>query len=105
MDPIMITEARYYVPDVEAWLPTAVDGHLTLREDAVTDLPLDRFGVDSDCVTLGAITLSARGPDLQDAYGYEFDMDPDTALRLAEALSVAAHAVERASRARGDSDR
>ena len=96
MNPIKVAEAR---------LPGPVHGTSTLRDDGGSmALPIDRIGVDTDCVELGLITLSARGPDPQDAYGYEFDLDADAALRLADALSAAAVMIEPTTRARDDTD-
>jgi hypothetical protein len=53
-------------------------------------LDADRLSVLLDQQVVGRVTLAAHGPDPLDAYGYEFDLEPQAALRLAEALSEAA---------------
>ena len=76
MDPIKVTQARYYPHDDEVWQPGPEEGVLTLVDDgAISELQLDRIYVDTDCVEIGSITMSARGPDQEDAYGYEIDLD------------------------------
>lgn len=105
MDPIKVTQARYYPHDDEVWQPGPEEGVLTLVDDgAISELQLDRIYVDTDCVEIGSITMSARGPDQEDAYGYEIDLDHRAARRLADALTTAAHAIEPTTRARDDND-
>ena len=80
---IPITRAQYYVPDIEAWLPRGARVQ-TLRDDGgIVELALDHLTVDHGCVRLGAVTVAAGGPDPTDAFGYEFDLEPEAARRLA----------------------
>lgn len=53
-------------------------------------LDADRLSVCVDQQVVGRVTLAAHGPDRLDAYGYEFDLEPQAALRLVEALNEAA---------------
>jgi len=59
----------------------------TLGPDADEDAPIERLAVtrllvDVDAVEAGRVTLAAVG-DIDDAWGFEFDLSPADALRLA----------------------
>ena len=74
----------------------------TLREDGgIIDLAIDRLAVDNGCIEQGKVTLSAKGADPVDAYGYEFDLEPEAARLLARQLVDAAHAADLAVQDRG----
>ena len=57
--------------------------------------PLCRTLEEADQMIDGVVTLSARGPDPHDGYGYEFDLSPQAALLLASRLTVAAAGASR----------
>ena len=89
---IPITRAQHYISDVEAWRPHGARVQ-TLRDDGgIVELALDHLTVDHGCVRSGAVTIAAGGPDPNDAFGYEFDLEPEAACRLAAELVAAAHA-------------
>jgi len=99
---IPITRAQHYIPDSEAWRPHGARVQ-TLRDDGgIVELALDHLTVDHGCVRSGAVTISAGGPDPNDAFGYEFDLEPDAARRLAAELVAAAHAADASTEAPGD---
>jgi hypothetical protein len=54
-------------------------------------LGVTRLGIDHDVVINDRVTLSA-GAGRDDAYGYEFDLEPSAARLLAEQLLTAAAA-------------
>lgn len=92
---IPVTRAAHYVHEDEAWLHVPGGAVKKLRDDGgFIDLPVDRLAVDSGCIDLRKVTISARGPDRNDAYGFEFDLEPEAARRLATEVALAATAAE-----------
>lgn len=78
---VPVTTARAYCHEVD------------LRPDwrnGVVELELTHLAVDHDVVGVGQVTLTARGADAEDAYGYEFDLTPEAARALAGELLAAA---------------
>lgn len=66
----------------------------TVGPEAGGDAPIERLGVtrllvDMDAVEAGRVTLAAIG-DIDDAWGFEFDLSPADAVRLAGWLVEAA---------------
>jgi hypothetical protein len=89
---IQIERSDLYVRDRDAVTVTSpsMDGAVTLRKDSgIEPLGLTSIGVDHDVLVAGQITISVRGPDPQDAYGVELDLNPGEALRLATELTRA----------------
>ena len=76
---IPVTRATYYPPEGEV----GNDSQGTVR------IGVTRLGVDHDVVVNGRVTLSA-GDDINDAYGFEFDLEPSAARLLAAQLLAAA---------------
>ena len=80
---IPVTRATYYPPEEE----------VRERSTGVVKVGVTRLGVDHDVVVPGRVTLSA-GAGRDDAYGYEFDLEPPAARLLAEQLLTAAAATD-----------
>jgi hypothetical protein len=78
---VPITRAEHY-PHEDAFDPK--DGAAIQRLDTV------RVSVNYNHVVLGAVTVTAHGPDPLDPYGYDFDLSPDAARDLARLLTEAA---------------
>jgi hypothetical protein len=76
---IPVTRAAYYPPDGDDGMPSP----------GVEKLRVTRLGVDHDVVVNGRVTLSA-GAGRNDAYGFEFDLEPSAARLLAAQLLAAA---------------
>lgn len=86
-DPIPITRADHYLHEDEAYEPGAGPG--------VEEIDADRINVGVDQNVAGMVSLNVRGPDPLDAYGYEFDLTPESAEQLAERLTAAAAMLRR----------
>jgi|GEM_PF-5177751 len=78
---IPITRAEHYSHE---------DGFDATAGPAIQRLDTDRLSVNSNHLVVGTVTLTARGPDPLDPYGYDFDLTPDAARNLARLLTDAA---------------
>ena len=75
-----VDEGRYYPPQSEV----GPDG-----QGGIVDLDVSHVGA-TDEVNVGLTTLSFEGSRDDEPFSYEFDLDPDTAQRLARQLLEAA---------------
>ena len=92
---IPVVRAQHYVHEDDVYVPVPGADVRGPRDDGgIIDLAIDRLGVDHGCVEPNRVTISARGPDRNDAYGFEFDLEPGDARRLAAALIAVASAAE-----------
>lgn len=76
---IPVTRTTYYPPE----------GEVGKLSKGIVKLGVTRLGVDHDVVLNGRVTLSA-GAGRDDAYGFEFDLEPSAARLLAAQLLAAA---------------
>ena len=89
--------ADHHIHEDEAYVraPELAEDVFRLREDGgIHSLDIDRLSILINQQAMGVVTLSAKGADPLDAYGDEFDLEPDAARRLANELIVAAHAAD-----------
>jgi hypothetical protein len=80
---IPVTRATYYPPE----------GEVGNDSQGTVKLGVTRLGVDHDVVVIDRVTLSA-GAGGNDAYGFEFDLEPPAVRLLAAQLLAAADEME-----------